>query len=347
MPDPADAEVLPTTAGDIPLAVCRVQAAGREWAVRYTRAVLSQADESAYLDEPDGRPPYGVMLWPAALALTHEIAVRAAEFRGKTVLELGAGTGLPGLVAAGAGGRVVQTDRNELALAVCRLNGERNGMPGVECRPADWEEWTDTARYDWVIGSDILYGESLHAPLRHIFETNLTPGGRVLLSDPFRHVSLHLLDELEQAGWRVTMSRWTIGEGSAARPVGVFELVPPDAGRPPVPRPEHVEQQHQRPRHAQQQHQPVEPARLGRVRVAGGDERQGRQDEDQPDRRPPPDRQPQHVKGDHVPVRREADERPVGRLDAGLAEAVPAGEQRRRQHPPGLRRQHPRPVDQE
>ncbi|MBX9583312.1 MAG: methyltransferase domain-containing protein [Gemmataceae bacterium] len=219
-------EVLRTTAGDFPIGVCRVRVGGREWAVRHTRAVLSQSDESAYLDDPD-RHPYGVVLWPAALALAHEVATRAGEFAGRSVLELGAGVGLPGLVAAGVGARVVQTDRSELALALCRLNGERNGAAGLECRLADWEAWSEAGRYDWVLGSDVLYGATLHADLRRIFEGNLSAGGRVLVSDPFRSVSLHLLEELEASGWRVVMSRWSIGDGPSARPVGVFELTPP------------------------------------------------------------------------------------------------------------------------
>ena len=228
MTTPSTPEVLPTTAGDFPLDICRVAVGGREWSILYTRAVLSHADEVAYFAEPDGgKAPYGVVLWPAALAMAHEIATRAGEFRGRSVLELGAGTGLPGLVAAGVGARVVQTDRHDLALAIGRLNADRNGETGIEYRTADWEEWAEAGRYDWVIGSDILYGESLHAPLRRIFETNLAPGGRVLVSDPFRNVSLHLLEELEAAGWRVVMSKWSIGEGAAARPVGVFELTPP------------------------------------------------------------------------------------------------------------------------
>lgn len=228
-PPAADPEVLRTTAGDFPLDLCRVRVGGREWAVRHTRAVLTHADELAYFAEPDGKAPYGVVLWPAALALAHEIATRADEFRGRSVLELGAGTGLPGLVAAGVGAKVVQTDRHGLALAVCRLNGERNGAAGVAVREGDWEAWADPARYDWVVASDVLYAETLHARLRSIFEGNVAPGGRVLVSDPFRNVSLHLLEELEAAGWRVTMSKWSIGEGPAARPVGVFELVPPGA----------------------------------------------------------------------------------------------------------------------
>lgn len=215
--------VLHTTAGDFPLGECRLAVGGRTWAVQYTAAVVTRADESRFLADNANGLPYGVALWPAAIALAHEIATRAAEFRGRTVLEVGAGTGLPGIVAAAAGASVVQTDRQELALHLCRLNGERNRVSGVAYRLADWAAWDDATRYDWIIGADVLYADVNHPLLRHIFETNLTAGGRALVADPYRADSLPFLESLEAAGWRVTHSRWSIGDGADARPIAVYE----------------------------------------------------------------------------------------------------------------------------
>lgn len=221
------ANVLRTTVGNYPLGECRLAVGGRDWSVLYTAAVVTRDDEARYLSRSADDLPYGVALWPAAIALAHEVATRAAEFRGRRVLELGAGTGLPGIVAASAGAVVAQSDRSELALHVCRLNGERNGARGIEYREADWAAWADDARYEWLIGSDILYASSNHDNLRRIFEGNLAAGGRVLIADPYRADSLPLLEALDAAGWGVTHSRWSIGEGADARPVAVYELVPP------------------------------------------------------------------------------------------------------------------------
>ncbi len=223
-------EVLHTTAGDFPLAHCRLAVGGREWSVAYTGAVLTPTDEARYLTGLADRIPYGVVLWPSAIALAHEVATREAEFHGRSVLELGAGTGLPGVVAASLGARVVQTDRQELALAVCRRNGERNGVRSIEYRLADWSAWNDAGRYDWVIGSDVLYAEVNHPPLRRIFESNLAPEGRVLLADPYRADALRLLEGMEADGWGVTLTKWTVGEEANPRPVAVFELTPPRTG---------------------------------------------------------------------------------------------------------------------
>jgi predicted nicotinamide N-methyase len=119
---------------------------------------------------------------------------------------------------------VVQTDRHELALSVCRRNGERNGAAAIEYRLADWSQWEDPARYDLILGSDVLYAEAMHPHLRAIFGSNLAPGGRVLLSDPFRAVSLRVLEALDGEGWAVALSKWVVGEEADPRAIGVDEL---------------------------------------------------------------------------------------------------------------------------
>jgi methyltransferase-like protein 23 len=218
---------LHTTAGEFPLHEYRLGLAGRTWTILHTGAMLTHDDELRFFRELKDRLPYGVALWPAAIALAHDVASRADAFRDRRVLELGAGTGLPGIVAASLGARVVQTDRHELAMSVCKRNGELNGVQTIAHRLADWTAWDDTARYEWIIGSDILYGEALHPHLRRIFETNLAPGGRVLLTDPFRRVSLALLEAMEADGWAISLSKWSVGESKAPRPIGLYELAPP------------------------------------------------------------------------------------------------------------------------
>ncbi|HET9623216.1 MAG TPA: methyltransferase domain-containing protein [Kofleriaceae bacterium] len=216
-------DVLRTTAGDFALEEVQLSVDDRTWTILHTGAVISHEEEHAFLrGEQTTKRPYGIVLWPAAIALAHELGTRALA--GKRVLELGAGTGLPGIVAAARGARVVQTDRQAVALRVAQQNAERNGVTTIEHRSADWTAWTDADRYDLIIGSDILYAGDVHAALRAIFEANLAPGGTILLADPYRETSLRLLEAMERDGWRVTMDKWTVGVVPPPRQVGVFAL---------------------------------------------------------------------------------------------------------------------------
>lgn len=200
----------------------RLTVSGREVSVRHARALVSWVDEQRYLGE-DGTKQYGMLLWPASIALALEIGERAARFRGKRVLELGAGVGLPGIAAAALGARVVQTDRDEEALTLCRENAGRNGV-ATDVRNADWSSWNQTSRHDWLIASDILYRPSLHAQLVSILADAARAGTRILVADPMRPASLRLLEQMERDGWSVRMTRYTIGTGELQRVIGVFDL---------------------------------------------------------------------------------------------------------------------------
>ncbi len=212
--------VLRTTAGDLALEEYHLRLEGRAFRILHTGAILSVEDEQRFLGA-ERRLPYGIVLWPAAIALAHEIASR--PIGDKRVLELGAGTGLPGIVAASLGAHVVQTDVQEVALHVCKENAERNGVT-IEHRVADWTAWDDREAYDWILASDVLYASGMHPHLRRIFETNLAPGGTVLVADPFRKAGFPLLEAMEADGFRVTMNKWTVGVAPPPRPIGVFEL---------------------------------------------------------------------------------------------------------------------------
>jgi predicted nicotinamide N-methyase len=87
----------------------------------------------------------GGELWDGAIVLARWLQLQlAARGTGCAVLELGAGTGLVGISAAGLGGaRVVLTDRGEV-FEVTQLNAAKNqpvvqaGQGLVQCEELDW-----------------------------------------------------------------------------------------------------------------------------------------------------------------------------------------------------------------
>src|ERR1700712_4146988 len=84
------APVLATSIGDFTLQEYCLRRAERSWSFLHTGAVVTIEQESRYLARESDRLPYGVMLWPASIALAHDVLSRAELLRGKRVLELGA-----------------------------------------------------------------------------------------------------------------------------------------------------------------------------------------------------------------------------------------------------------------
>ena len=218
------ADRISTAAGDFTLVEYRLRVHGREWSVLHSGTLVGFWEEQQFLSRARDVVPLGIALWSSSIALAHDIAERASALRGARVLELGAGTGLPGIVAASLGAHVTQTDRQEVSMALCRANGERNRASGIDYRVADWASWNDDKLYDWIIGADIMYAEAAQPHLRRIFETNLAPGGCLLLSDPFRSSSLRFLETLDGHGWSLSMARWMVDDGNDDRGIGVFDL---------------------------------------------------------------------------------------------------------------------------
>jgi predicted nicotinamide N-methyase len=218
-------KLLQTTIGDFPLEECRLRLPNREISILYVAAMLTQTDESRFLLETANPLPYGIALWASTIALGQVIISRENDFRNKEVLELGAGTGLPGIIASAIGAKsVVQTDKNNLAMTLCKRNCELNDIKTIEHRLEDWTNWNDADKYDWIIGSDILYNLDMHPHLMQIFGSNLSQSGRILISDPFRGGSMPLFESMEANGWSINISKWSIGDDKMPRFIGIFEL---------------------------------------------------------------------------------------------------------------------------
>lgn len=114
----------------------------------------------------------GWLVWPVAEHLCKYLIDTPSLVKGKTVMELGAGTGLVGLICSYLGARtVVLTDLQE-ALPLCSQNVDSNrsvlsGDCAVYTRRLTWGNDEDlsnvlaeTGPIDLILGSDIVYHQS-------------------------------------------------------------------------------------------------------------------------------------------------------------------------------------------
>ena len=183
----------------LPLDRMKFEIGGHFWQMDVVR------DEAAQLGVTQDRElyPFGLMIWESAVVLADVLEERGRDLKRRSVLELGCGVGLPGLIAQQHGALVVQTDHDALALALCRHNAALNRIDGVQQFTGDWNAWGHTARYDLIIGADIIYDTADYEMLEKVFRANLAPRGEVLLTDPMRQQTIALFTIMEDAGWHI------------------------------------------------------------------------------------------------------------------------------------------------
>ena len=151
--------------------------------------LLSVNDMQAHLDgliarrrinNPLKDLPLWAKVWPAALVLGR--FMRRLDPKGKSLLEIGAGCGASGLIAARYGlSRVLLTDINEDALLFARANVLKNGLEGtVEVCRADVCNTRLEERFDFILASEILYLEEIHRPLLKFLLHHLAPSGKAV-----------------------------------------------------------------------------------------------------------------------------------------------------------------------
>lgn len=168
--------------------------------------ILNVANIDVLLDQVTSEDdlPFWAKLWPAARGL----AVHLWQDKGLCgikALELGAGTGLGGIVAALRGAHVIQTDFIPDALLFCQVNAALNDVSNISYELADWRDFSIEGKYPLIFGSDILYEKELHRCLVKIMDDKLAPGGRILIADPGRKTVMNFLMLAEATGfsWEV------------------------------------------------------------------------------------------------------------------------------------------------
>ncbi|MGJ3523805.1 class I SAM-dependent methyltransferase [Nitratidesulfovibrio sp. D1] len=183
--------------------------------------------------------PLWAKIWPASFLLGRFL--RKLDPAGKSLLEIGAGCGVTGLIAARYGfARVTITDVNDDALLFARINVLRNGLTDrVEVRRCDITAARLADRYDVVAGAEILYLEDLHRPLAKFLARHVAPGGQAMLCTDKRRKAAHFL---KLAGRDFDVAEQPVGVKSTGddgqeerRLFLVHRLTPKRASTAPVP----------------------------------------------------------------------------------------------------------------
>eukprot|EP00933_Yihiella_yeosuensis_P085077 TRINITY_DN9987_c0_g5_i1.p1 TRINITY_DN9987_c0_g5~~TRINITY_DN9987_c0_g5_i1.p1 ORF type:complete len:267 (+),score=52.12 TRINITY_DN9987_c0_g5_i1:58-858(+) len=185
---------------------------------------------------------YSNTLWDGALSLSALIRKEPWRVRGMRVLEIGAGLGLPSIVAAALGGRVVATEQLPLSLLTREVRRnhrviERAG--GIaEVKELDWSQPAEEIHqhlgtFDLVLGCDILAGvkagtDHFNQILKVVEATTSVWGECLLTWVPRMDVSYdRLLKAVRSAlhGWEADfLDSSTLDEAFLSQGAGILHL---------------------------------------------------------------------------------------------------------------------------
>ncbi|PIE57422.1 MAG: methyltransferase [Desulfobulbus propionicus] len=177
----------------------------------YRLNILKPTDLEQFLEGKDpfahaSAFPAWVKVWEAAIVLADYFASHQVE-PGTRLLEVAAGLGISGLVAAAAGYQVTLSDHEERILDFQRVSAAASKIDNVRFELLDWLTPPQGQQYDIITAAEVLYHEDYFQPLLDVFDQALKPGGVILLAHDERRQSIASFLDLAQKEYTINVAK--------------------------------------------------------------------------------------------------------------------------------------------
>ena len=173
---------------------------------------LWEAMEQGQVD-PGSDPPFWAAAWPGGQALARYVLDHPEVVAGRTVLDLGAGSGLVAVAAALAGAaRVIASDVDAYSRTAVAVNAEENGV-GPFTVVGDVLDADPDPDVDVVLAGDVCYDRAMTERVLPFLDRARDAGCDVYVGDPGRpylpfgrlaEAAVHEIAETEGPGVRRT-----------------------------------------------------------------------------------------------------------------------------------------------
>jgi predicted nicotinamide N-methyase len=166
--------------------------------------------------------PLWAKIWEASILLASFLSGLPATPQ-KTMLEIGSGIGMVGIAAAKAGHRITMSERNPDALNFARANALANGFPEMAIEPLDWNTPQLENRFDYIVGSEIVYRSEAIDCLEALFDRYLNPDGTIVLAEGVRRTGVDFWQRMRHR-YEVKAQRQSLRSDRGSYPLVLFRL---------------------------------------------------------------------------------------------------------------------------
>ena len=139
--------------------------------------------------DPASPFPYWAKVWPSAIALVKVLQKHPSLIRDKTVLELGAGIGLPSLLMANEAKTIQVSDYDSEAVELLRKNIAHLQLHNVQALQMDWNNLPENIDPEVIILSDVNYDPTQFESLTKLIQKFIHQGCTIILSTPQRIIA--------------------------------------------------------------------------------------------------------------------------------------------------------------
>ncbi|MBW2023090.1 MAG: methyltransferase domain-containing protein [Deltaproteobacteria bacterium] len=139
--------------------------------------------------------PLWARIWEPSVVLALHMSTIQPD-PNKTCLEIGAGLGVAGIVAACFGHRITLTEYDPDALEFAKANALLNNCEHIEISRLDWHYPDIEGKFDIIFGSEVVYRKEDYESLERLFNRYLTPRGVIILAEGLRRSSMEFLQRM-------------------------------------------------------------------------------------------------------------------------------------------------------
>ncbi len=141
--------------------------------------------------------PFWAKIWSSSKALSGFLALEPHWIKGKKVLEIGAGVGLPSFSIAHVAKEVIVTDHAPEAVELMNTNINHLCVNNITASCLDWSDFPEQVSVDTVLLSDVNYAPHAFVPLLTLIRKLIEQGAVIIIATPERIMAAPFVEALQ------------------------------------------------------------------------------------------------------------------------------------------------------